>query len=597
MLKGRALTGKEILRELYLYFRKYRGSIILGCLLVAVGLVLSLAVPLLSQRIIDDGLLRRDIHKINQLGLVFLVVAVASYVVGTWRQYVFVVVQQRVMVDLRTELTRHVFRLPMQYLNREAPGYLMSRVDGDVGSLAGLMTDKFVQAAFDLLTLLCTAAILIYLNWKLAVLISVLIPLYLVSLRYFSAKTYSINHELREIYAQLSSKLQEMLASIYAIKIFNREDSEAAAYVKLQKRAVSVNLRMVRINLLSSLIVGCILTMSPLVVIWYGGLQVARARMTIGSLFAFNMYLAYLFGPLRSLYDSVLSFQSSLASLERVHEIRSVAEQEAYEAKGYKDDSLAPGKVEFRGVSFSYDRGHEAVLQGLNFRADGGRTTAIVGRSGEGKTTIFNLLLKIYEEYEGTILVDGKDLKMIELESLRQAIKLVPQDPLLLNRTALENITYGRAGASEAEARTAATIARADEFIMKLPNGYQTVIGDRGITLSGGEKQRIALARALMGDPKVLLLDEATSFLDSDTESEVQEAMESAFRGRTCIVVAHRLNTVLKSDKICMLAEGRVLASGTHGELYSRCAPYASLVDKQFQVREDISSGTVEIGP
>ncbi len=294
MVTGEALTSMEIARELLSYFRKYARPISLGCILLVLGLALSLAVPMLSQRIIDYGLLRRDIHRINELGLAFVVVAVLSYIIVTWRQYVFLVVQQRVMVDLRAELTRHICALPMQLLNQQTPGYLMTRVDGDVGSLAGLMTDRFVQSALDLLTLLCTVAILIYMNWRLAALIAVLTPLYLASLRYFSKKAYSLNHLLREIYAQLGAKLQEILSNVYLIKVFNTEETETAAYVDLHLHAVDANLRMARISLMSSLIMGCLLTLSPLLVIWYGGLQVVHGTMTIGSLFAFNMYLAYL---------------------------------------------------------------------------------------------------------------------------------------------------------------------------------------------------------------------------------------------------------------------------------------------------------------
>jgi subfamily B ATP-binding cassette protein MsbA len=578
--------AQRIIRELLEYFQQYRWAIALGSVLMALGLGLSLAVPLISRRIIDDGLLRRDIHKINQFGMIFLIVAALSFIVSMGRQYLFQVLQQRIMVDMRGDLTLHILRLPMHYLNREVPGYLLSRVNGDVDSLAGLMTDKFIQALFDFLTVLCAIFILAYINWRLALLTSILMPFFLCSLRYFSNKSYAIGHALREVNAQLLSRLEELLASVYLVKLFHTEEGEVDSYVDMQNRVVTVNLRAVRINLLSSLAIGSVATASPLIVIWYGGLQVVEGRMSIGSLFAFNMYLAYLFTPLRSLYESVVSFYSSLASFDRIHTIRSVPEQEAYAPAICDNRAITRGEVEFRNVTFSYNPEQDVVLHDLCFRAEAGVTTAVVGRSGAGKTTIFNLLLKLYEQYYGEIILDGMDLRTINLGILRRGLRLVPQEAFLLNRTVFENIAYGHCGATAAEVHKAAEIALADEFIRKLPNGYETVIGSRGATLSGGERQRLALARAMVSNPKVLLLDEATAFLDSDTEFQVQQAMENSVEGRTCIVVAHRLNTVLRAHKICLLEDGKVQAFGTHAELYSRCAPYRILVDKQFLVDE-----------
>lgn len=366
------------------------------------------------------------------------------------------------------------------------------------------------------------------------------------------------------------------------IKIFNTENDEIESYTDLQRRIVTANLRLSRASLLSSLVVGSILTICPLIVIWYGGLQVVRGGLSIGSLFAFNMYLAYLFGPLRNLYDAAMSFQTSLASLERVQEIRSLPIQPAYKVTERGNLVQNRGRIEFREVSFSYSREHPRVLDGLEFVAEAGATTAIVGRSGEGKTTIFNLLLKLYEEYSGGIYLDNEDIRHIGLRNLRTAVKLVPQDVVLFNKTIRDNICYGCRDVVEEEVLRAAEVAKADEFIKELPEGYQTIVGDRGCSLSGGQRQRIALARALVGNPQVLLLDEATSFLDVETETAVQEGMEGASEGRTCIIIAHRLNTVLRADKICLLQGGRIVASGTHDEMYSHCSQYAKLVDKQF---------------
>lgn len=550
---------------------------------MAAGLALSLTVPILSQRIIDDGLLRRNIHSINHLGMLFLSISLAAYIVDALRQYVFLICEQRLMVDLRTELSHHIVQLPLGIVTRHTPGYLMSRVDGDVNTLAALMTEKIMQAVFDVLTVICTCLILIRLDWRLALIIGVLLPAYVASLKVFSRRTLSLTREVREIAAKLSEKLQDILAHVTTIKLFNTENDEVGRYHDLQHQGVDANLRISRVSLLSSLIIGSILTVAPLSVIWYGGLQVIRGRMSIGLLFAFNMYLAYLFGPLRNLYDSTLSFQASLASLERVQEIRSLPVQTAYGIPVRNHSGGYRGQIRFERVSFSYDPEHQ-LLTALDLLAEAGRTTAIVGKSGEGKTTLFNLLLKLHEGYSGSIFLDDQDLRTIDLKSLRRTIRLVPQDAVLFNRSVRDNICYGSSDVSDSDVHAAAEVARADDFIRELPEGYETVVGDRGVSLSGGQRQRIALARALLANPRVLLLDEATSFLDSDTEAEVQEGIGQASYGRTCIVIAHRLNTVLKADKICLLANGKIVASGTHGEMYSECRQYASLVDKQFLV-------------
>lgn len=568
--------------EMAPYFRKYWLKISIGAFLTVASISFSLVVPLLSRLIIDHGLLRHDIHTINLLGVLFLLVAVLSFGATAWRQYLFAALQQQITLEMRSDLSRHILHLPMSYLDGEAPGSWISRVDGDVGNLAGLMSDKFINTVCDVLSVICAICILVYLNWKLAILIAILVPVFLISVKSFSRQTYEAAKSARELAEELLSRLEEIMASIHLLKVFNTEDEEIDSYDEIQRRSASVNLQLTRIDILASLAIGGVVTASPLIVIWYGGLQVVHGDMSIGSLFAFNMYLAYLFGPLRSVFDSVMSFHSSLASLKRITEISAHPGETIAMPKNGLPESIGVPTIELRSVSFSYKGSHGGILRDVSMRADAGSVTAIVGRSGEGKTTILHLLMRLYDQYDGEISFDGREIRTIDLKTLRRTIRIVPTEPVLLNRTVFENIAYGVGKISPEDVYRACRAAMADEFIKKLPQGYLTVVGNRAVMLSAGEKQRLALARALVSNPRILLLDEATAFLDSTTEYEVQKAMESSMRGRTCIVVAHRLNTVRNANMICVLKDGVISDSGTHVRLYHQSAEYRDLVDRQF---------------
>lgn len=603
MVSKRKATN--LIFRFFKYFKPYKWLVFTGFVCLLLHLALSIVQPILSKLIIDKALINKNIILLNQLGLTFLGVAVFSYLISSVREYIFLYIQQKVSINIREDLSEHILNLPMSFHNYQNPGYLMARVNDDVGNLSGLMTDKYVQALVDVLTLICASVILISLSWQLALLSLSLLPAFIISVRYFSKKIHRQSTKLMESQAHVSSSLQDIFSSIFTIRIFNKEKSEINGLLKNLWQYLKINLKMVRLRLTSNLTMGCIATLAPLCVIWYGGFQVINGQLTIGSLFAFNMYLAFLFNPIRNIYATVQTFAASMASLERIYKTFDTPLSEIANTpsgvlpKKKNDDAaneLVEGAIEFRDVSFSY-QDDVPVLKEISFKVEPNQTIALVGPSGAGKSTIFSLLMRLYERYSGRILIDGENILEKESGVVRQSIRIAPQEPYLFNRSILDNIAFGGTDASREDVIRAAEIAKAHDFITKIPNGYDSIIGQRGVTLSGGEKQRISLARALVGNPRILLLDEATAFLDTNTESLVQMAIDSAVESRTCMIIAHRLTTVLKADKIIVLNNGGIEDSGTHEELYSKCELYRELCDKQFKKITEKEGVLVEKSP
>lgn len=565
------------------YFVPYKTGIAAGCAAMLAGLALSLVQPIISKEIIDSALLQHNTRVLNELGIAFLVVAILTYAVSCLRQYYFAIVQQRVMATVRKRMTSHILQLPMAFHDRQNPGYLMARADADVGNLAGVMTDKYVQTLVDAITLIGAVAMLLAMNWRLALLSMASLPPFTWSVLYFGRRMRALSYENQETHAQVAARLQDVFNSTFIIKVFGRETGEVLRLMHDLHAFVRSTMKMTVLGLVCNLSIGCIATLAPLSIIWYGGYEVIQGKLTIGSLFAFNMYVAYLFTPLRNIYATVQSVQASAASLERVFELLDQpGESTGNELAGAGADLATQPVIEFRHVSFDYQAGRP-TLTDISFRAHRGEKIALVGPSGAGKTTLFHLLLRLYDVGDGDILLNGKDLRIIARRSLRRVIRLVPQDACLFNRSVCENVRFGAPGARREEIERSLAQAYMTSCVQDLPDGLETVVGQRGAMLSAGQRQRISIARALVSNPEVLLLDEATAFLDANTEAEVQHAINNSIRGRTCLVIAHRLSTVVNADRIVVIAEGRVVDQGKHAELYSRCPLYASLCNKQFR--------------
>lgn len=482
----------------------------------------------------------------------------------------------KVLIDLRMALFNHIQRATLSYFQTTETGYLMSRLTDDVYAAQGFLAQALVSGIQNILLFIAGTIAIIYIHPKLAFICLLLLPLYLLSLIVFNKKIRGLSKVARERYAIVQRNLQELLSGIYIIKIFTKEKH---SQLKLYSSIKSAFTNEIQLEITASLAGLCsmiISSLGPLLIIWYGCGEIMRGNLTVGGLLAFTSFTGYLFGPVRTLYDLNLGIQRSLPAVDRIFEILSVET----EKDGKESLHITKGDISFKNVCFKYDTSHDDnnyVINSLNLDIPSGKTYAIVGHSGAGKTTLASFLLRLYLPQKGKILIDGQDISDVKLKSLRNNIGLVPQDTFLFSDTIRENIKLGKPLATDEEVETAARAAHAHDFIMQMPGGYDTKVGERGVTLSGGQRQRVAIARALIINPRILILDEATSQIDTQSENEIQKALDNISIGKTVLVIAHRLTTVKKADKIAVLEKGRIVAQGTHEELFKNSASYREL--------------------
>ena len=532
-------------------------------MLLSVGLQLPL--PFLTKYLIDEVVAVKSFKLLNLIGLVLIGFLIIRAVSNLLQSYLLASFRGRVLFDVRVKLFERVQRASLSFFHGRQTGYLMSRLSDDVDAVQGLLAETLVTAGQSILTFIAGIICTIYIHPKLALICFAVLPLYVVSIAIFNRRIRSLSMETREQFALVQKDLQELLSGMSLIKAFTAEGRATIRLISGLKRAIRAEVRMDITAALASISSAMISAIGPVALIWYGCGEIMRGNLTIGGLLAFSSFIGYLFGPVQVLYELNVGIQRSLAAVERIFEIMDV------EPEGDAESvlSIPHGRVTYDGVSFSYGD-NEAVLRDISFEIPPGRSAAIVGRSGAGKTTLASLLLKFYQPSAGRICIDGRDIGSISLKSLRSQIGLVAQDSFLFSDTIKENIRFGRPDASDEEIENAAKMAHAHEFIMDMPDGYLARIGERGCTLSGGQRQRVSIARAILKDPKILILDEATSQVDNESERLIQEALEKFMKGRTTIIIAHRLSTVEKADMIMVLHEGRIVDRGRHFELLAK---------------------------
>ncbi len=566
-------TIRRFLQFLRPYWKK--GVIAFFFMLLAVGL--QLPMPFLTKYLIDEVIVIKSFRLLNIIGLVLVGVLFVRAASIFLESFLLTTFRGRVLFDIRLKLFEHIQKLSFSFFHKKETGYLMSRISGDVNAVQGLLADTLVSFGQNTLTFIAGIACTIYIHPKLAFICFAILPLYLLSLQVFNKRIRGMSHDVRERYALVQKDLQELLSGISIIKAFTGERRSTLRLLKSVKDAIRREVRLDITAALASISSVLISSAGPIVLIWYGCGEIIRGSLTIGGLIAFNSFIRYLFGPTRSLFNLNIGIQRSLAACERIFEIMDIAP----EREGRRDIKIREGRVVFENVSFSYD-GKERVLENISFEANPGEICAIVGRSGVGKTTLVSLIPRFYEPKEGRILIDGEDISDVSLKRLRKNIGIVAQETFLFSDTIKENIRFGNPVAKDREIEEAARLAYCDEFIKTLPDSYETSVGERGVNLSGGERQRISIARAILKNPKILILDEATSNLDSESEKNIQQALEPLTRTRTSFVIAHRLSTIINADKLLVLENGKIIEVGTHKELYEKNGVYRKLYDEQF---------------
>ena len=563
-------------------------KVLVGSAAMVLGSLAGLAPPYITGRLIVDGVMRdQQYHLLPQyIGLLIGALFAATFL-NAIRMNVMHILGQRFVYDLRVKLYEHLQRLSLSYFESNETGDIMSRVSNDVNTVEDMVVHGTDEVVSNILTIVGTIIILMYMNWRLALTGLWPLPIFVVSLLIFARYIRPLYRKIREDLGDINTELQENIAGISVVKAFGREEHELDRFRHWSHEYYQANVRAIWMWTTFFPFIGFLTSMSSVGVLWYGaGPSIAgNSVASAGDIVMFLGYLMRFYGPVGGLIRIYDMFNRALAALARIFQIfDEVPEiQDAPDAVALEQ---VAGDVLLEGVSFKYRTG-EVVLKDITVHAEPGQTIALVGRSGAGKTSVINLIPRFYDPLEGRVLVDGHDVREVTQQSLRQHIALVLQETFLFSGTAKENIAYGRLDATEEEIIAAAQAANAHRFIMELPDEYETQIGERGVKLSGGQKQRIAIARAILADPGILILDEATSLVDTEAEQEIQQALEGLMQGRTVFVIAHRLSTVRNADKIVVIEGGEIAEEADHETLMEQNGLYAEMYQRQFSL-EDI---------
>jgi subfamily B ATP-binding cassette protein MsbA len=564
------------------YIKPYRVRLITAFVCSGCVAGLTAAYAWVVRPVLDGIFISKDETLLLVLPLAILTVAVLKSAFSYGQTYLVTYVGHHVIADLRNELFRHFIRLPVSYHDANTTGRLVSKVTNDVmlmaNAVSGVLKDLFQHG----LTFLAMMGVIFYQNWRLALLSLIVMPLAAVTLVRVGHRMRRLATSGQERMGDMASTLQETLAGIRMVKAYGREDAEGAKFQASNQAYLKAMLKSTQVFSMGSSHMEVIGVFGVAAIIWYGGALVIEGAMTPGAFFSFltAMFMAY--NPVRRLSGANNTIQQALAAAERV--FATLDQQTEWEEdRGTIALTGVQRAIEFQDVSLQYDSHAVPALAGVNLSIRAGEIVALVGSSGSGKTTLVSLLPRFYEPSAGRILLDGVPLQTYTLQSLRAHIGIVSQDIVLFDDTIRNNIAFGRTGATDDEIERAATLAYAHDFIARLPNGYETMIGERGLKLSGGERQRIAIARAILRDPPVLILDEATSALDTESERIVQLALSNLMKNRTTLVIAHRLSTIQNADRIVVLDRGAIAEIGSHDDLLRQGGLYHRLHAMQFQ--------------
>lgn len=554
------------------FLKPYLPRMLAAAGLVAVVALINLVLIRLVGRLWDVVTVQRNETEMNHLLALFLLLVLAQGIFSVGHGYLAAWISQHLTADFRRHVFRHLQSLSLGFFAKRRTGELLSRLMNDIGVIQNIATDTPIDLAKQAVTLIGGIAFLLVTNWQLCVLILLLLPALVLVAKFFGRRLKRLSTAIQDRTATLSTIIEEVLSGIRVVKSFVRTSWEEARFAATLNAAVRVALKRAVVMAVFVPTITLLTFAAGAAVLWYGGRQVIQGQVSPGDLFAFVLFAGILIGPFGAAARVFAQIKEAQGAMQRVFEILDT-QPEVSDGPDAQDLPPVRGQMRLQHVSFQYDS-RQVILHDVSFEANPGEVVALVGPTGAGKTTVINLLHRFYDPSGGAITVDGHDLRHVRLDSWYRQVALVPQETVLFGGTILDNIRYGREDATEADVLAASEAALADEFITRLPDGYQTVVGEKGVNLSGGQRQRIAIARAILKNPRVLLLDEATSALDTESERLVQQALDRLMAGRTTFVVAHRLTTVQKAHRIIVLDKGAVVESGTHAELIERRGLY-----------------------
>lgn len=575
--------GLKVLRRPLGYLRSHLLMVTGALFSVLVVMLANLAGPLIIRHAIDDGIGQHDSHALALSLGILLALAALRGVFGFLHVYLGERVSHQVAYQLRDELFAKVQRLSFSYFDRNETGQLLTRLTNDVDQVRAFLGSGVVQIVQSLVMFLISVVVILVLDWKLAlVTLFMLLPIVWLLGR-FTGTIGPLFGRLQHLAGQMNTLMRESLAGVRIVRTFGRQAHEAERYDVVNQGVLEQAIAASRAGSNTFPIVMLFANLGTLAIVGLGGWEVMGGQLTIGTLLAFTNYLGFLLMPIMTLGFSAMILSRASVSAGRIGELFDAP----LDVTDHPDAVELPpinGDVSFEQVTFRYPGGEQPVLTDLTFSVKAGETVAVVGMTGSGKSTLAHLVPRFYDATSGHVRVDGMDVRDVRLASLRGQIAIVLQEPLLFGGTIADNVAFGRPSASRQEIEQAAKAARADDFIRALPDGYDTLIGERGVGLSGGQRQRIAIARALLVDPRLIILDDSTSAVDAETEAAIQSSLDRLMRDhrRTCLVIAHRFSTVREADRILVLHQGRLVAQGTHDELMSTSPVYQDIVGTQL---------------
>ena len=617
--QDRPELDRALLRRVLTYARPYRLQLVIVLATVVVISLFSLLPPLLMRTLIDDAIPEEDVKMVTILGLAMVAVPLINGVVGVVQRWASASMGEGIIFDLRRQLFRHLQSMSLAFYTNTKTGELMSRLNSDVVGAQQFVTSTFVTLAANIFTVVATLIVMVGLEWRLTLLAVSILPVFIITSRQVGKRLRVVRRHQMEENAAMNSIMQETLSVSGAllVKLFGRSDDEQGRFDDRARHVADLGIKQATIGRWFFMALGVASALGTALVFWAGAMMVINGAITVGTIVAMSAYLVGLYGPLSALSNARVEFATSLVSFERVFEVLDMAPDVAEPAD---PAALEPvrGGVEFDDVWFSYGVGSEGLgsvrrygwggmtqeddptsritaggwaLRGISFSTAPGETVALVGPSGAGKTTMTYLVPRLYDAGRGVVRIDGVDVRDLSFDTIASAIGVVTQESYLFHDTIEANLRYARPEATHDEIVAAAQAANIAEFIAGLPNGYDTMVGERGYRLSGGEKQRVAIARVLLKDPAILILDEATSHLDAQSEALIQDALDRVMVGRTSLVIAHRLSTILNADRIFVVDGGKLVESGKHDELMDQGGLYARLYETQFRRAEATPAG------